>query len=72
MIKEVIKMATNVFPFKEAAEFAKMYMEDICPGHIFNADSFELLFRSKGAKFTGDFLDEIANMFYAKLCGSDK
>ena len=37
MIKGVIKMATNVFPFKEAAEFAKMYMEDICPGHTFDA-----------------------------------
>lgn len=65
-------MATNEFPFKEAAELAKTCMEDICPGHIFSAQTFEFLFRSRGAKFTGDFLDELANMFYAKLCSSDK
>lgn len=72
MIKGVIKMATNVFPFKEAAEFAKMYMEDICPGQTFNAKSFELMFRSRGENFTGAFLDELANMYYKKVCNPDE
>ena len=72
MIKGVIKMANNEFPFEEAGNFAKWCMEIICPGHTFKAKSFELIFRSRSEKFTGVFLDELANMYYKKLCNPDE
>lgn len=65
-------MADNEFPFEEAGNFAKWCMEIICPGHIFKAKSFELMFRSRGEKFTSAFLDELANMYYKKLYKPDE
>ena len=72
MIKGVIKMANDEFPFEEAGKFAKWCMEIICPGQTFNAKSFELMFRSRGENFTGAFLNELANIYYKKVCNPDE